>query len=156
MPSLIDIVASQIPRKCQVHYCDQDRCSISLDTAPDNLLLVYMDCSALRIRKDKIRCDYLAIVEEENSIWVAPIELKSGRVQAPHAIRQLQAGASFLEQMIPRDSLFELVPIVAYGRNIHPIDLQELRETTIRLHDQKSFAVLIPCGAPLNDALRAE
>lgn len=156
MISLIDIVTPKIPRKCRVHYCDRDCCSISLDTAPDNILLVDMDCSALGIRRDKSKCNYLAIVEEKGSIWVAPIELKSGRVKAVKAIRQLQAGASFLEQIIPERSLFELVPIVAYGRNIHPVDLQELRETTISLHDQESLAVLIPCGAPLNDALQIE
>lgn len=42
-------------------------------------LIVDLDCATLPIQEDQKRCDYLFIGEEDNTAWVAPIEL-SGKV----------------------------------------------------------------------------
>lgn len=105
------------------------------------------------------RCDFVFVGEESRRdkchAWVAPIELKSGSFSASTVAAQLQAGADLADQWLPVGTGFAFVPVVAHGRGIRREKLKALQKTAVTLRKQKRRPVLLRCGSPLRQALRA-
>ena len=64
-----------------------------------------MDCDALKIPRQQKRCDYLFIGEEETATWIAPIELKSGRLRATEVLDQCGVSQIRFREGCERSSL---------------------------------------------------
>ena len=116
-------------------------------------ILVDMDCDALSIPNNWKRCDYLFVGEESNETWVAPIELKSGRLSGNAVLEQLEGGVRMADIWLPKGVSFQLVPALAHGKKIHRNDLKVLRSRKIQLRGQKKGTMLIKCGEQLTKAL---
>jgi hypothetical protein len=102
------------------------------------------------------RCDYLFIGEEGNITWVAPIELKSGRLKATDVLEQIEGGVREVEPWLPQGISFQLVPVLVHGKAIHRNELKKLLSRKIQLRGQKKLTVLMKCGEALTTKLRAD
>lgn len=155
---LLDEVRENISQECLSNRCRKDDCSISLRNAPNPRIIIDFDKPNPLLGEHDSRCDYLFIAEEENdeSVWVAPLELKSGRVDASQVIRQLRAGARAAEDVVPQNELVRFRPVTAHGGGIHTAERIKLRHTAnrIRFRGQREYVRLMSCSSPLIQALR--
>ena len=154
MSGTVAAFADKVPDGCHATCCDKDGCGVDLAGAPPVHAIVDMDCGALPIPDNRKRCDYLFVGEERNTTWVAPIELKSGRLSARAVLKQLEGGARTADTWLPEGVSFQLAPILAHGKKIRRNNLNVLRTRKIQLRGQRKGIVLIKCGDPLSKGLQ--
>ena len=116
-------------------------------------VIVDMDCDALSIPDDWKRCDYLFVGEESNETWVAPIELKSGRLSVSAVLEQLERGTRMANMWLPQGVTLQFAPVLAHGKTIHRNDLKSLRAKKLQLRGQRKGIAVIKCGEQLTKAL---
>ena len=155
MRKVIEEIAAKVCSRCHARHCDKDGCRIGLEGTPPVRVIVDMDCEELQIPVDRKRCDYLFFGEEDRAICVAPVELKSGRVDVSAALEQLERGAEFAHDLLPQGASLRFVPVLAHGKGIHRKDLKRLLDKAIVLRGKKGKVQRIKCGEPLIRALRA-
>ena len=155
MSALVASVTQEVDDDCHANKCKKGKCSISLNDAPPQRLVVDLDCAALPIQEDQKRCDYLFIGEQDDTAWVAPIELKGGGFKVDDVVEQLQGGSDAAHECLPPQTPFRFVPVLAHGKRIHNKDLKELRrnKNKIVLRGQERQTVLLRCGEKLTNAL---
>lgn len=155
MDCLVELVAQSVPSKCQVRRCDGDECSLLINGDIDEYVLINVDCGSLGIPRDQHKCDYILVAKAGKLNWVAPIELKSGRFNGQHVVRQLRSGASIADRWLPPGAVFRLVPILAHKRDfVHPVGLEALRREKIVLRNIETQTVLASCGTRISEVLR--
>jgi hypothetical protein len=154
MSGTVTAFADKVPDGCHATRCDKDGCRVGLAEAPPVRVIVDMDCGALPIPDNWKRCDYLFVGEERNATWVAPIELKSGRLSVSAVLEQLEGGARTANIWLPQGVSFQLAPVLAHGKKIHRNDLKVLRSRKIQLRGQRKGTMLIKCGDQLIDAFK--
>ena len=146
-------LARTIPDSCRTNRCDKDGCKVGLEGAPHERVVIDMDCEELEIPDDQPRCDYLFIGEQNNTTWVVPIELKSGRVGSVTTVKsQLDGGAKAANEWLSQDISFQFIPILAHGRSIHRDDLKKLRSRKIQFRGKKRGISLLSCDDRLTKA----
>ena len=142
------MITETLYRKCEscwiVHGicqgCDKvflkEGATFSLEDTPAPHYLVDLD--KIPCIKSETRCDYLFIADD-NEIgegWVAPIEMSSGESKKIGKIyEQLQAGAGFLEQVVPHRSSLNFRPV--YVGKLTRLRYRELRKKQIKFHDSE-------------------
>ena len=90
MTGTIASIRSRLGAKCIVKQCRKDGCSVSLAGTPQQRLIVDFDKPGSPIGPAAPRCDYLFLADPScRDLWVAPVELKKGTVDASKAIKQL-------------------------------------------------------------------
>jgi len=131
-------------------------CKVVMTGAPVPSLVVDFDKPGSPLETDTTRCDYLLVAEGEHACgWVAVLELKRGRLHADHVVRQLQAGASAAEKLIPSDAAFRFRPIAVSGSTSkHERAKLKDRSSMIVLRGSKEPVRMMSCGAPLVKVLR--
>ena len=101
------------------------------------------------------RCDYLFIAKgEDNFGWVAPLELKKGRLDAAKVVGQLQEGACAAERLIVPAEPIRLRPVAVTGGPTSKSERNKLKEKRIRLHGYVEAVRLLKCGDTLVHKLR--
>ena len=101
MTHLVNRARNAISRRCIGHRLRKKGCTISLAGAPAPRLIIDFDKPGSPLRSFSTRCDYLFIAKgEDNCGWVAPLELKRGRLDAAKVVGQLQEGACAAERLI--------------------------------------------------------
>lgn len=155
---MIDFVAKivrNVDSDCVSEFCSKDRCSVSMNGVPSNRAIIDLDHNTFLNRYGQKKCDYLVVSQEAASVWVSPIELKSGDFEPSSVIKQLQAGADQAQLLLADCHSFHLVPVVAHRRKkrLHPKDVQLLRTARIRLRGKTRQAILIRCGDRLGSVL---
>ena len=117
--------------------------------APSPRLIVDFDKPGSPLAANATRCDYLLVAEVEHADdWVVVLELKRGRTDADEVIRQLRAGASVAEELIPPSEPVRFRPVVASGSTSkHERNL--LRSKSVQFHGHTKTVQRIKCGAPL-------
>ena len=103
------------------------------------------------------RCDYvLFMANSQGNLTAAPMELKSGKVDASKAADQLQGGARFVERFTPVTSATVCCPILFHGRSIHRQDRKALNRQKIEYCGQRITIKTVRCNRPRNlaEALR--
>ena len=154
MNGTVAAVAQNVPTRCHATRCNKDKCWIDLAGAPQPSTLVDMDCDDLCIPADMKRCDYLFVGTDDNTTWVAPIELKSGRFSVSEVAEQLEGGARMADNWLPQGASFQLAPVLAHGKPIHPSDLRRLRASKLQLRGQRKGIAIIKCGDELTKGLK--
>lgn len=157
MTGLVGLVRAKIAARWDTgERLRRSGCSLSLRDAPRRRIIVDFDKPKRRARtQNDARCDYLLVAETEDRLgWVLPIEMKSGNVDATHALRQLQAGARETERIVPQDLDFRFRPVLAFG-TLHRAQLNRMKDprNQIRFRDIAEATRLIRCGSPLINVL---
>ena len=154
MSALVAAVAQKVCRGCHAKRCRKENCSILLNEAPAQRLIVDLDCLTLPIPASQKRCDYLFIGEQDNTAWVVPIELKGGRFTGTDVVKQLQGGSNLAHAWLAPGSPFQFVPVLAHRGSVHRHDLNKLRYKKINLRGQGKQIKLLRCGDKLINVLR--
>lgn len=150
------VVHKKFSKKCLTRKCSRPGCGVSLKGAPSPRLIIDFDKPGSPLGQSDTRCDFLFIAEDnDESGWVAPLELKSGGLDASQAIKQLRAGARVAEEIVPQDEPVRFRPIAAH-QGIHRAELIKLRNkaSRIRFRGQMEYARLMSCDAALVEKLR--
>lgn len=153
---MTDLVASAMgafPPSCQVSRCNKDGCSLGTSGAPPNRVVIDFDCEAIAA-PGSTRCDYLVVASDDDAVYVAPIELKSGRFKGADVAKQIQAGADIADRHLPPGGGFRFAPTLARGRGVHPQERKQLRRMKVVMRGKRQQVIEVRCGAPLMDALR--
>ena len=91
---IIASIQTRLDADCIARQCRKDGCSVSLVGTPQQRPIVDFDKPGAPLGPAAPRCDYLFLAESScRELWIAPVELKKGPVDASKAIPQLQAGA---------------------------------------------------------------
>ena len=133
--------------------CNRDKCSVRLNGAPTNRIIIDMDCEALEMTNET-RCDYLFVSEGDDMTWVVPIELKGGGAGSIIRVaNQLRGGAQLAAELLPESLAIQLIPVLAHKKAIHRVDLKKLRKEKIKLRHYVGMIKVVKCGTPLVRAL---
>ena len=152
--SLVSQVLQKVNGDCLAQRCRKNNCSLTLDDLPDLFILVDMDHKkAPTLSEREKKCDYIYFGVEDDAGWVAPLELKGGRLDASEVVEQLQAGASVADHIVPREAQTRFRPIVVHGRGIHRAELKHLQKRRVRFRNQNNLVGKARCGTSLADAL---
>ena len=132
-------------------------CELKMTGAPKDRVVVDFDKPGSPLPAgDTPRCDYLLVAEDaDRSAWVVVLEMKRGQLPSDHAASQLQAGASAAGKLVPEDSEFNFLPIVASGC-VHKLqwNQQRKRANRVTLHGRCEPVRRVACGSSLATALK--
>ena len=125
-----------------------------MQRAPTPFLLIDLDRCGSLVSQNEKRCDYL-FIGGSGDIFVAPLELKRGKVDASEVVSQLRAGARITKKVVPKGLHVLFRPIVAH-RGMHKAQRDELRKkvNAVAFRASKELVRLIECGDPLTQGLR--
>ncbi len=124
---------------------------MGMANVPDEHLLIDVDKAGLSGSQSK--CDYIFIGCGEVT-WVVALELKRGNPKASTVVRQLRAGAEYVDCIIPERAKVEFRPVVFSGK-LHPAERVKLRrkENRVRFRGDNQYIVPRECGDPLTSVL---
>ena len=158
MKGLTAAVRAKVGEKCLARHCNKQRCRVSLSGAPTPNLLIDFDKRGAPLSEQEQRCDYLFIAEDDERGWIAPLELKSGSLDASEVAGQLRAGAEAAERLVPRSerSKTRFRPVAVYGGELRTAQRNKLRQgnNLVRFHGKAEVVRTIRCGQPLMAGLR--
>ena len=155
MTDLVERVRRALDSKCFIKgRLSKDGCKVVMTDAPSPRLIVDFDKPGSPLAANATRCDYLLVAEVEHADdWVVVLELKRGRLDADEVIRQLRAGASATEKLIPPGEPVRFRPVVASGSTSkHERNL--LKSKPVQFHGRTKIVQRIKCEAPLFQELR--
>ena len=135
----------------------KEGCRVLMAGVADSRLVVDLDKPGSPAHSGAPHCDYLFIADEENGVgWVAPLELKRGRLHADEVVRQLRGGATIAESLVPEAAPFTFRPVAACG-SAPKAERNRLRNRSnrIRLHGRTEAVRLLSCGEQLVKALHS-
>ena len=156
MTGVLESVGSALDPRCFVHIgLSKGGCRVVMTGAPSPRLVVDFDKPGSPLADDQTRCDYLLIAESPSDpSWVAPLELKRGQLHAEQVVRQLQAGASAAESIVPHEEAVRFRPVSVSG-NVSKHERESLkRASAIRFHEHREPVRLLSCGDRLDKVLR--
>ena len=156
MTGLMETVRNRLDTRCLVSgLLNKKGCKVSMKGAPETRLVVDLDRPGAPLGPDETRCDYLFVAKAEGSGWVAPLELKRGRLKVGEVVKQLQAGASVARKLVPSHADVRFRPIAAVGDTTSTQERNRLRrpDNLIRFHGKAEPIRLMSCGEALVYAL---
>ena len=131
--------------------CSRDRCQVDLNGAPNARLIVDADTAFPAHGVRGKRCDFILFLSGGGrALVVAPIELKSGDVDASEAVDQLQAGAAFADRLSRGESGADCQPILFHGKSIHRTQRIALARGKVNFRGRKLTVKTARCGQPGN------
>ena len=156
MTGLVKRVRDKLDSRCLVEgKLNKAGCRVSMTGVTEPRLVVDFDKPGSPRHPDTPLCDYLFIAEGENGLgWVAPLELKRGRLHADEVVRQLRAGAVAAERLVSDEERIEFRPVAATG-STPKAERNRLknRNNRIRLYGRMEAVRLLSCGDRLIKAL---
>lgn len=132
----------------------RDKAKFSLSGAPGPHLLLDMD--EVPCMRNKRRCDFLFIADEipANREWIAPIECTSGsRKDEETILRQLRAGAEFVERNIPNSKNLRFQPILV-GKVGRVRGYKKDEKRTVQFHGKPHLLETIKNGGAIASKLK--
>ena len=154
MNGLLEAARHAVPELCRAKKFLRVGCSVTLEGIDEDRIIADMDCCELDIPEGRKRCDFVFVGQE---VWVAPIELKRGNVEAKEVIEQLKTGATFAHRKIVQNlDGIHFQPVVVYGGRIHISQREKLKkqQNKIKFQDRLYVVKLIRCGSPLKLAFQ--
>ena len=152
--SLVSQVIQNIDCECIVQKCQKGQCSLKLNSLSENSLLIDMDSDeAPASSQNGKKCDYIYIGDDNGVAWVAPLELKGGKLDASDVIEQLQGGARIADHILPLAARTRFRPVIAYRRRIHRAEQRRLQSIRVHFRSQKRLIKRVKCGSSLINAL---
>ena len=158
MTGLIDIARNEVDERCLVSgKLTKDGCSVLLKDAPQPRLVVDFDKPGSPLTQNETRCDYLFFAEEDDFSWIAPIELKKGKLHAKEVIKQLQAGANVAEKVTKKwtseSEGFKFRPVAVCGGTVHKGSIKILKDNPVKFRRVFEPVRTIRCGGTLKNGL---
>ena len=151
MKAVLEGIRAEIGAGNCCRSCSRDGCRVFLDDVPSERIVVDADKAFKAHGHCGKRCDFILFVAGVGvKLVVAPMELKSGRVNVSDALEQLQEGASFAERFVPVASEASCRPMLILGRTVHPADRHKLNRAKIRFRGVDITVKTGRCDRPRN------
>lgn len=158
MTGVVKVVRAALDPRCTAsRTLRKDGCAVSLKEAPTPRVIVDFDKPGSPQGRSQVRCDYLVVADGNTAFaWVAPLELKKGKLQTSQVVRQLRAGANAAERYVAANKEVRFRPVAAVGKVSKKADREKLRlrANRVRFHHHVEVVRLISCGDALTKALR--
>ena len=154
MADLVRRIKQNLPDECFVTgRLRKEGCSVSLKDAPTPSIVIDMDKPQAPGGQNETRCDYI-FIGGCNNVFLMPLELKRGKLDASDVVKQLQAGADIAAaRIIPKRGQVQFLPVAACGGKFHRAEIRRLSQSKIRFKSQSSNVQLLRCSQRLIDAL---
>lgn len=157
MSAALDRIRAKVgPENC-VESCDRDGCRVDMAGVPADRVIVDADKAFPAHKMGGKRCDFVLFTERDDErILVVPIELKSGKADSSEAVKQLQGGAKFAEQVgqLPPNAVCR--PVLIHGRGLHRAQLKTLGRNKVVFRGYNLTVMTARCGEPRNLASALE
>jgi len=150
--TLPELVRGGIDTRCLVNgKLRKEGCEVKMTNAPAERLVIDLDEPGSPIAANDVRCDYLMIAEDGTAKGlVAALELKLGQFKASEIAKQLQAGASAAEQLVPAGWKIRFRPVAVSGRrNRYEISKLKKPQNMIAFRGHREAVRLMSCGESL-------
>ena len=154
MADLVNQIRKKLPNECftKGKLC-KEGCSVSLKDAPTPSITIDMDKPQAPVRQNETKCDYIFIGGCDD-VFLVPLELKRGKLDASDVAKQLQAGANIAAaRIIPKREQVQFLPVAVCGGKFHRVEIRRLLQSKIHFKSQSSNVQLLKCGDPLIKAL---
>jgi len=154
---LVRRVRANVDDRCVVTRIRKKGCRVSLDSAPASRVIVDFDKAGSPLGPSDRRCDYLFVADvAARDGWVAPLELKRGRFHTSECVRQLQAGATAAEKLVPPSAGVRFRPIAVVGGRMTKEEWNKSRQkqNAVRFHGKFELLRSLTSGQKLADELR--
>lgn len=150
MNTLVAAIRDRISAECGRGSCRRAGCTTAIPRDMRPFVLIDLDDPASPTGGTGTRCDYLFIGSDRN--LVAPLELKDGRPRASTVVKQLRAGASIAERLIPAVGTRVGFRPVIISKGMSKYERIEFTKSKnrIKFRDRDSLVTLHKCGKPLN------
>ena len=154
MANLVERIRESLPDGCfATGRLRKQGCSVSLTGVPTPSITIDMDKPQAPVGQDETKCDYIFIGGSGN-VFLLPLELKRGKLDASDVARQLQAGANIADnRIIPKHELVQFQPVGVCGGKFHRAERRRLSQHKIRFRGKHSNVQLLKCGDLLVKAL---
>ena len=117
---VLEDISAQFNKESLVTSCGGEGCKVDMDGLPRELVVVNLETEFDLRKKREKRCDRLLFFRDQGSLFVATIELKSGKAPESDIIEKTENSLNFARQIVstlPRSKPF-YVPILFHGRGI--------------------------------------
>lgn len=144
-------IRSQIGAENLSSSCSRDRCQVSMENVPSPRIIADADKAFPAHGLQGKKCDYvLFFVHNTGQQFVAaPIELKSGHVDASAVASQLQQGANFAKKFTPKGT--DCHPILIHGKKrIHSQERKTLNRAKVQFYGKSLTIKTARCGRSKN------
>ena len=137
MNEILKTIKNKLGEESLSKLCSRGGCKVSLEGVPFPRVIVNADAPSLAPREENKtrRCDYVLFFmnAEEDTLIIAPMELKSGDVDASDAIVQLKWGVGFAARVAPETPIsIRCQPLLFHGRRIHKSQNRKLNLAKLR------------------------
>lgn len=140
-------------RCCSAASCREGRtCNISLPAGTSTICI-----SGTQVQSHHVEyagdplCDCVVVWDDAGKDCSASVELKSGRVDVSHAVRQLQAGADLISSEGSGCDVYAAV--LASTGKLRTVEMNELRRLRVSFRGQRYRVLLARCGTDLRAVL---
>ncbi len=151
MKKLLACISASIGPDNLCKSCSRDGCRVYLEGLPDERIIVDVDKAFAAHGRQGRHCDFVVfMLEDGRKLLAVPIELKSGRVDVSQAVEQLQAGAKFAEEFLPKRSEVGCRLVLFHGCGMNRIDRSRLNRKKIRFRGMDLTVKTMRCCSPEN------
>ena len=157
MANLVGRIKDSLPDGCIASgRLRKEGCSVSLKNAPTPSVTIDMDKRQAPVGGNETKCDYIFIGGCDD-VYLVPLELKRGKLDASDVVKQLQAGANIADLIISRREQVQFLPVAVCGR-FHRADRNRLSKSSsnIRFKGKQFNVSILRCDQPLVDILPRE
>jgi hypothetical protein len=154
MANLVKRIKKKLPAGCIAKGKYRKKgCSVSLKGAPTPPIMIDLDKPQAPVGQNAPKCDYI-FIGGCGDVWLAPLELKKGELDASKVVKQLQAGADIAARIIPAGEQVQFQPVAVFGGRLHPAQQDRLSQSAsqIRFRGKRFNIRLLRCGQPLIEA----
>lgn len=128
--------------------CSRGGCRVSLAGAPRDRVIVDADRAFPAHGMKGPRCDFVLFLPSPGGgVLAAPVELKSGGVDASGAAAQLQGGSALVEHLTPAESAAVCRPTLFHGKRLHSSERKALNRAKIAFRGRALTIKTARCGA---------
>lgn len=107
----VDAIRAGTDPQCHAAKCEDSGCSLSMSEAPSPSALISLEHPNAPVEVGQTRCDFLFVAgRDEDAPLFAPIELTTGRKSAYKFLRQIRAGVSVADSLLPPGISFRSAP----------------------------------------------
>ncbi len=151
MSNVLNQIRVSVDKEHLTESCGEAGCKVFLTGVSSDRVIVDAESAFPAYGLKGKRCDYvLFVTNSQGELVAAPMELKSGNVDASGAADQLQGGATFAERFAPENPATVCCPLLFHGRSIHPKERKALSRQKIEFCGEKVMIKTARCNRPRN------
>ncbi len=157
MKAVLNRIRISVGRANLCDSCRRDGCRAYMTDVPSDRVVVDVDLAFPAHGPEGMRCDFVLFMPgTDESLLAAPLELKSGDVDASEAADQLRGGATFADRFAPANGETVCRPILFHGARIHEKQRKTLNRAKVVFRGRKLTIKTARCNRPRNLASALE